>query len=250
MKKLSLLIVLCVTILSMTAPAYAASDVSDISARLTAISEKTGYKEGTKNDASYCWSFVNKVSKALFGVSIPNGTGGRYYLTGASSNKDWYLVDKAYGTDATNSAVVAVLKKAQAGDIIQYSNAATDQHTAMIYAVSDSGISIYDSCKPFDTATYQKVRIYTCTWDTILNWSWSKGMGNFGGTSGYGISLYRCNKNVVSEGATVSTTTADSITQTSAILRGSFATTGDCASECGMYIGTSKKIWKNSVLIR
>lgn len=38
----------------------------------------------------------------------------------------------------------------------------------------------------------------------------------------------------------VVTTTADTITETSAILRGSFTTTGGRATECGMYLGTSE----------
>lgn len=38
--------------------------------------------------------------------------------------------------------------------------------------------------------------------------------------------------------AKVKTTNADTITETSAILRGSFTTTGERATECGMYLGT------------
>lgn len=49
----------------------------------------------------------------------------------------------------------------------------------------------------------------------------------------------------------VTTTTADSITETSAIVRGSFSVSGGKATECGMYIGTStsnmKKLGSDSV---
>lgn len=243
------------TLTNINAQAIAPSD--SVQSRLEVISGQSGYKPGAQKQANFCWYFVNYVSQNLFGVSIPNKPNG-YQLKGIAENANWVLVDTVSGSSATNSAVKNVLKQAVAGDIIQYKNRATSQHTAMIYATNNSGISIYESTKVYKGAKTQQVRIYTCTWENILSWSWEKGLGSFDGVAGYGLSLYRCNKNTekidnppVQEENTsktwqddvyadVTTTTADTITETGAILRGSFTTTGDRATECGMYLGTSE----------
>ena len=130
------------------------------------------------------------------------------------------------------------------------------QHTALIYAVSDSGISIYDHAS--------SVKIRTSAWSHLFSWNNGNGIGNFEtGLSNSGLSLYRCNKTVLSGdvppgpgksnssssgsgikikviSADVKTTGADTVTETSAILRGSFTTTGKRATECGMYLGTDQ----------
>lgn len=247
------LFLLCLILSLVTVPVSAASSVSDISSRLNQISQTSGFTVGYRNKARACWVFANKVSAKLFGVSIPTSPTG-YYLDGINENPYWYLVAQTHGSSATNSAVKEILKQAQAGDIIQYVNSKTTQHTAMVYATNSNGISIYDSTKPFGNADYQVVRLYTCSWDEIFSWTWEAGLGEFGNQS-HGLSLYRCNKNVKPSdnppppkddiiikviSADVKTTGADTITETSAILRGSFTTTGKRATECGMYLGTDQ----------
>ena len=247
------LFLLCLILSLVTVPVSAASSVSDISSRLNQISQTSEFTVGYRNKARACWVFANKVSAKLFGVSIPSSPTG-YYLDGINENPNWYLVAQTHGSSATNSAVKEILKQAQAGDIIQYVNSKTTQHTAMVYATNSNGISIYDSTKPFGNADYQVVRLYTCSWDEIFSWTWEAGLGEFGNQS-HGLSLYRCNKNVKPGdnppppkgdiiikviSADVKTTGADTITETSAILRGSFTTTGERATECGMYLGADQ----------
>ena len=153
MKKRLWIILFCLTMIFATIPANAASSSSDISSRLLKISQTSGYMEGTSYGGGGCWNFVNAVSKALFGVAIPSGTSGQYYLLGAAENKAWDKIGTCTGGSGANSAVLDLLKQAQPGDIIQYRNDVTgyknqdnkmvyQQHTALIYAVSDSGISI------------------------------------------------------------------------------------------------------------
>ena len=267
MKKRLWSILFCLAMIFATIPANAASSTSDISSRLLKISQTSGYTEGTSYGGGGCWNFVNAVSKALFGVAIPSGTSGQYYLLGAAENKAWDKIGTCTGGSGANSAVLDLLKQAQPGDIIQYRNDVTgyknqdnkmvyQQHTALIYAVSDSGISIYDHAS--------SVKIRTSAWSHLFSWNNGNGIGNFEtGLSNSGLSLYRCNKTVLSGdvppgpgksnssssgsgikikviSADVKTTGADTITETSAILRGSFTTTGKRATECGMYLGTDR----------
>lgn len=267
MKKRLWSILFCLAMIFATIPANAASSTSDISSRLLKISQTSGYTEGTSYGGGGCWNFVNAISKALFGVAIPSGTSGQYYLLGAAENKAWDKIGTCTGGSGANSAVLDLLKQAQPGDIIQYRNDVTgyknqdnkmvyQQHTALIYAVSDSGISIYDHAS--------SVKIRTSAWSHLFSWNNGNGIGNFEtGLSNSGLSLYRCNKTVLSGdvppgpgksnssssgsgikikviSADVKTTGADTVTETSAILRGSFTTTGKRATECGMYLGTDQ----------
>ena len=77
-------------ILSLTiVQAGAASTAQEISSRLSLISQTNGYTVGTFLETGACWKFADKVSHALFGVSIPAGTNGLYYLSGAATNPYW-----------------------------------------------------------------------------------------------------------------------------------------------------------------
>lgn len=248
-----LLAIVLVFSIVMSTNVRAATQIGTVQSRLEEISGQSGYKPGTVKQANFCWYFVSYVSQKLFGVSIPNKPSG-YQLAGINENSNWALVNAVSGSSATNSAVKNVLKQACAGDIIQYRNSVTSQHTAMIYAVDSNGISIYDSAKCYKEDSGQQVRIYTCSWNDIFSWNWERGLGSFDGATTPGLSLYRCNKGAsVIQGngsgpdksgpnsgpnISVNTTAADTITETSAILRGSFTITGARASECGMYLGT------------
>lgn len=175
----------------MSVPVYANSTVE----RLTEISKMGSYREGSYWGGGACWKFVNAVSTKLFGVGIPTGTSTQYYLSGAPSNPNWVTIGSVVGN---NSQVKSLVQQAQVGDIIQYRSDGTygndeygnkvyQQHTAMIYAISDWGISIYDH-------TAKGVKIRSVAWGNIFRTS---GLGSFESSIVHnsGLSLYRCVKN-------------------------------------------------------
>lgn len=244
-------------ILSLTiVQAGAASTAQEISSRLSLISQTNGYTVGTFLETGACWKFADKVSHALFGVSIPAGTNGLYYLSGAATNPYWELIKTCPGGVGANSSIRTLLNQAKPGDLLQYRSSTTfsytdssktqksyKQHTAIVYAVSDYGISIYDH-------TSSGIQIRTSAWSQLFSLNGVQGIGSFEtGLANAGLSLYRCNSNVLSTGpinnsdkkvsVSVTTGAADTITETSAILRGSFKVINGRASECGMYLGTS-----------
>lgn len=258
MKKRLFSALLCILLgLTMIAPVGAASSASEISERLQQISQTTGYTAGSFWGAGGCWRFANAVSQKLFGVNIPTGTNGQYYLTGAANNPNWDSLGTCRGGSGANRNISDLLKKAQPGDIMQYRSSVTStttasgqkiyqQHTAVVYAVSDYGISIYDHAS--------SVQIRTSAWSQLFSWNGGNGIGSFeSALSNSGLSLYRCNRSILTGSLTqnqnsnssgiarvnVTTGEADAVTETSAILRGAFQVTGARASECGMYLGTS-----------
>lgn len=254
-----IVLVLAIMATTLAYNVFAVSPISEIEARLNQISASQNYAPGKHNPKNYCWNFVNAVSTALFGVFIPNRPDG-YSLNGASNY--WYLVDTVRDANATNANVANLLKLAQAGDVIQFRcQEASWQHTAMIYSTNANGITIYDSAPPGDVG-YQVVRKYTCSWNQIASgfWSYPAGLGTFEdkgtrrGHTGYGLSLYRCSKDISTAtinsnnlpnpgsgniSGTANTGVADTITQTSAILRGSVSSTGAKMTQCGMLLGTT-----------
>lgn len=219
-----------------------ASSASEIESRLAQISQLEAYKPGASTfGANGCWVFVNSVSNLLYGINIPNCPNG-YLLEGALGY--WDNVAYAYNESATNENVAKLLATAQAGDIIQYRCSwATWQHTAMIYSNSNNGtVTLYD---------FANLKVYKR--DVNLG-NLPGTIGNFGGVQGYGMTLYRCKHDVSTQALpgggdsgsnyksyiAVTTKGADTITETSAILRGDVKSSGARVTECGMYIGTSK----------
>ena len=256
-----IVIMLLMMPLNVSAASYS---VTDITSRLDQISSQSGYRPGDRRPANNCYKFVQGVSQSLFGVNIPCEMNG-YFFNNLTNN--WYRVDMIYDSNASDENVVKLLKSSQPGDIIQYRNSITtyrnsnttiySQHTAMIYDVNSSGITIYDSTKPYKTANFQKVRKYTCTWDSILGWSWESGMGRFNGTYGYGISLYRCVKsptgatNIIEKPDTAGTFSVkepSNVTENTARVNASYSYTGNHPLSVGLYIGTSENnmsFWKS-----
>lgn len=230
----SILAVICLLHCSV----YAASDTAKIESRLAQIIQTDKYKPGASGfGAGGCWVFVNSVSNVLFGINIPSGTNGKYKLVGALGY--WSCISYAYDGSATNEAVAQVLRASRAGDIIQYRCAWTDsQHTAMIYSNNGKTVTLYD----FANSKVLKR-------DVVLN-DLPGTIGNFGGITSYGITLYRCNHSVsttpISTGGGDPSITAvtkgyDGVTETEAILRGEVKASGGRITECGMYIGTSER---------
>ena len=249
-KKCILSVALVFAIVFTAVPAYAASSVSD---RLVEISNSIPKGPNPNYPSDGCVKFVNDISWRLFGVLIPGGP-NNYKLTGSSPY--WTTIGTETGS---NSQVKALLQKAQPGDVIQYCSKITNpQHTAMVYAVSEWGISIYDHNHGIG------VQIRDSAWDKVLSWNAGNGLGDFEGGSQYGLSLYRCVKNPTnSSGGTYTpptnnqpsqpttstpTTTsevkfsnikASNISETNAKLSASVSYSGTRPSEVGIYLGNS-----------
>ncbi|MBQ9535853.1 MAG: hypothetical protein IJU78_08420 [Clostridia bacterium] len=168
----------------------AASHPSVIRSRMYELFNSSKYKgkSYTAFDTptmSGCWAFLYNFSIDLFGVGVPS----QKSATELTVNSNWYQVGS---TASTNNAVLALLKTAQSGDVFQYRNSkATSRHIAMVYEVTDSGITKYDNVSSVG------VRSATHTWTDLTT---SKGIGDFS-ASGYALSLYRCTKNVVGASA-------------------------------------------------
>ena len=247
-KKRVLPIFLIFMMVFMAVPVYANSTVE----RLTEISKTGSYREGSRWGGGACWKFVNAVSTKIFGVTIPLGPNG-YSLDGVGSNSNWVTIGT---TNGNNDQVKALLQQAQAGDIIQYcSDVVKSQHTAMVYAKSDWGISIYDHTESYG------VKIRSSAWSSVFSWNGGNGLGDFEG-SRYGLSLYRCTKNSTnSSGGTYTPPTnqpsqptistpvtnkvnfsnikASNISETNAKLSASVSYSGTRPSEVGIYLGNS-----------
>lgn len=248
-KKRVLPIFLIFMMVFMAVPVYANSTVE----RLTEISKTGSYREGSRWGGGACWKFVNAVSTKIFGVTIPLGPNG-YSLDGVGSNSNWVTIGT---TNGNNDQVKALLQQAQAGDIIQYcSDVVKSQHTAMVYAKSDWGISIYDHTESYG------VKIRSSAWSSVFSWNGGNGLGDFEG-SRYGLSLYRCTKNSTnSSGGTYTPPTnnqpsqptistpvtnkvnfsnikASNVSRTNAQLNASISYSGNHPSEVGVYFGNS-----------
>ena len=192
-----------------------------------------GYSSFNTSTMSGCYAFVYTFSKYLFGVGIPSQKrtssvtvtdtvqSGKYkgkevtvtkrYYTQMQNLGNWSSV----GSGSTNSAVLALLKKAQPGDIVQYSSSGTDTdaaakiragtsgwtadkvyyatHVMMVYSVSDSGITfIHDTSSKGVVTKYAK-------WANVTGSG--SALGSFA-KSDYALSMYRCSKNVVTQKVT------------------------------------------------
>lgn len=199
-KGLSLLLVMVMVVSLFVVNPLQASAATVLDA-LNSLSTQATYAPGSKAFGSEgCWRFVNAVSNQIFGINIPNRPSG-YYLNGIADAPNWYCIKTLADSAATDSAVLNLLKQSKAGDIIQFKNTLTSVHTAMIYNTTASGITIYDYAHNLNG-----VRKITYSWNNLLTYNY--GIGNFSGVYGYGLSLYRCNKNTVIQKPTVSVSIA------------------------------------------
>ena len=169
------------------------SSASVIKSKLVEINESGKYNGKGYQALGQCWGFVNSVSKDVFGVGIPSQAVDKTEL---QPHANWYQV----GSKATtNSGVTALLKTAQSGDIFQYkSSLVNPYHIAMIYDVDSTGITVWDNT----SYNGYNVKISTCSWDRLFERDCDatvRSLGDFS-ASGYGLSLYRCNRDVVSGG--------------------------------------------------
>ncbi|MCD8362151.1 MAG: hypothetical protein LUC98_04175 [Lachnospiraceae bacterium] len=252
-KLLGMFSVICMMVCMMGSTVFAASDITTIESRLAQISSSSGYTVGSSKASNYCYGFVNDVSKLLFGVSIPSSVSG-YKLTYMGDY--WYQVGSIRGGSSdADSSIRQLLESAQAGDVIQFRSSYTNpKHTAMIYSVDTAAgtIKIYDSARKSESDSSQQVRIKEYSLNSVVGKS---GIGSFTGSTSYGLSLYRCTHDVstsaissassntgttsVPVSASVTTVSAESISETGATLYGSWSVSGTRPSECGILLGTS-----------
>lgn len=250
---LVLVMLLCATFFS---PTSVASNASDIKSRLDTILQMEKYKPGPNGNRWYnreCWKFVKAISNELFGVDIPTGPNGLYYLTGAGSNANWSTIGSYSGGSATQEDIISLLKGAQSGDIIQFRSKETPQHTVMIYSVNNNSITLYHQASKYG------VKLDSIQWSDLCKWNndTASGLGTFNtNDSTHGLSLYRCNKPIIeskpnssgvsSNGTAVVSTqkiqiyNTTNITQTTAKVNATCTYTGTRPSSVGLYLGTTE----------
>ena len=213
-----------------------AASREEVVLKLETTRNVSGFRVGDRStDEGGCWRFVNAVCVRVFGTGIPSGTGGKYRLTHAGSSNDWNLVDKTYnGATATNNNIVALLKQANPGDIIQYRNSLTKpQHTAIVFDVTNNSITIYDQTTP------NGVQLNQYLWTNVVGKS---GLGIFDlADTSHGISLYSYSgyqRNTGNE-LNFSIKGHSNITLNTARVDASCSYTGTRPSSVGVYLGTS-----------
>lgn len=222
-KILSLFLVIVLLLGCMPLSASAQSTAAQIEARLKEISV-TSYPPGRNGLGNGgCHEFARRISNLLFGTGIPQAPNYSYKLTNLGN---WELIGSAHGTDNVRT----LMKKARAGDLYRAVSSTTSMHTGIVYSADSGGFRSYHSIGG-GVGGKTVIGDYV-TWNKL---STSAGLGTFD-KDNQGLSLYRCKLNVV--GDAVTTGAAESITETSALLRGTV--TGSIKpSEVGMYLGTS-----------
>lgn len=247
-------LILCLAVLMAEAViAFAASPVKDIESRLEKMSQVSQYRDASytsfdgKGWGKGCYAFVNALSRELFGTGIPPQKANsykKYTLLDLSNNNNWYEV----GVANSNGEVKKLLQSAQPGDIIQYSSKSVKRHIVMVFSVSSNGM-----CR-WGASSDKGAHFNNETWDKVAKSG--GGVGDFTG-NGYGLSLYRCKKEVktgeIKEVKTTTTTKKDNITvsfsnydarkltATSAEPYATVEATGAKVTEVGMYIGLTKE---------
>ncbi len=245
MKKRLLSITVIISVLLTLAPitTSAVSSTSDIKDRIVTLLNNAPYKGASytafngKGLGSGCYAFVNSISLDLFGTKIPYQKANSYgYYTELYGNDNWEQIgSSAYNNDS----VIELLKRAQAGDIFQYSNANTRSynkdtkqykqslHIAMIQDVTPSEVTICDN------SGSSGVRTRTIEWDKLI-----KSVGDFNGQAGYALSLHRCLKGLKSNKTEIITKPASDITATSVKLNGALSSPYSVnITEHGAYLG-------------
>lgn len=157
--------------------------VPEIETKLAQLASSGDTKVGSKWASGGCWRFVGRISSALYGVTIDSTQNSCQIEL---SCKNYYKVSPTL-YNASSSDVVALLKKAQPGDVIGYrtTKASSWGHIAVVKAVSSSSITIYHAASGSVRQDTWKLNA------TDLPKGW--GSGYFDNKSS-GITLYRCRK--------------------------------------------------------
>lgn len=180
---------------------------------------ENGYLGGKQEDGTYSVG-ENGIGAGMIAYAKAKGTtiipAGNVSLVGLSANEKKSLIQSYLKSG------YYIILDCKAHETYVMRNKSLSEGTPWI---SDSG------SKYLSVSTRSGIYAYT---------------GTYGGGGGWEAAfnkayLYSVNGEIeVKTSATVTTGTYDNLTQTSATLRGSFTTIGSRASECGMYIGTSK----------
>ncbi len=115
--------------------------VPEIESKLAQLASSGDTKVGSSWAKNGCWTFVKRISNELYGVSIDSTQRGCQIELSCTN---YYKVSPTL-YNASSSDVVALLKKAQPGDVIGYrtTKASSYGHIAFVKAVSSSSITIY-----------------------------------------------------------------------------------------------------------
>lgn len=168
--------------LGLKASAYCYT-VPEIETKLAQLASSGDTKVGSKWASGGCWNFVGRISSALYGVSIDSTQNSCQIEL---SCKNYYKVSPTL-YNASSADVVALLKKAQPGDVIGYrtTKAGSWGHIAVVKAVSSSSITIYHAASG---------SVRQDTWKLNAN-DLPKGWGSgYFNNKSSGITLYRCRK--------------------------------------------------------
>ena len=187
------------------------------------ITHGTTHKRGmgcysnTFSSSSQCHGFARYMCYILYGTAPNYAPGYTAIAKAGTSNDGW-----------TTYAKGAQFPTIQAGDFLRCSG-----HSAIVYSVSANGqIKVID-CNHFGSGKNPSGACGIYIWN-----AWN--------VSDFKAAYERGNAYIIRYGgylppsAYVVTGMADTATNTSAILHGSFTTTGDRATECGMLLGTSE----------
>ncbi|MGN0077935.1 MAG: CHAP domain-containing protein, partial [Coriobacteriales bacterium] len=103
------------------------------------------YPSGWTDCKAGCWYFVANVEKKLVGC-YPGGTSG-YRLTRPGDFSTVGTVTDSPSANPSMSGLQSLMKRAYPGDVIQFKGGPSGwgsyQHTAIVEAVDDGGITIY-----------------------------------------------------------------------------------------------------------
>ena len=178
----------------------AAYDTTYITNKIAQIKTLSGFKPNTKSGKN-CWYFASALSQKIFNTPLDSQASSKISL-----KENYYKAVGATLKKPSTSQVIALLKTAQPGDVIQYKNSwATVCHAAMIESVSSNGMTLYHSATK-KSVYYAMVSKYSFSSNAIFedgDKNTYTGFGNFN-VDGYGITLYR-NKKAVNVLGTVST---------------------------------------------
>lgn len=173
-----------------------------------------------------CHGFARYMCYVIFGSSPAYLPASFSDLRIGTSSDGW----TTYAHTVTKAAKWPGLKT---GDLVRYGG-----HTAVIYSVTPDGkTKVIDA----NHGLNRPCEVDIC--DLWSEWDLSKLQNSYNKGNAY-ICRYKGDPVQLEETSfkptvTVSTTTADTITSNSAILRGSVSASGARATECGMYFGTS-----------
>ena len=147
---------------------------------ISALKSVPGFNAGCSYGSGGCWRFVNAFCQRIYGESAPGGTSG-YQLT---SPGNYSLLARSVAPSLATAK--AALIQGYPGDVVQIRGGSSGyvdwQHTFVLEAVTDAGITIYEH---LDSTG---VRTVYYDWNTFQS-TYAK----FSGDESQGVSVYHYN---------------------------------------------------------